>query len=152
MNSKSIPSMNQDIHANDKLSLIWDRIPATAVIKTFSLPDLIAFADSTDALKAVLRLEKLKTKSANSAKDFKRDNIRISSRVAEAIAQIVSFLGLDHKSSLEHLTTAVAEIAQGWRLQATGDSQEKSDAFVQVFCRKSEKYVGLDEQVKLQHA
>ena len=72
------------------------------MIKTFSLSDLIAFADSSDALKAVLRLEKLKTKSANQAKEFKRDNIPISSRVAEAIAQIVLFLGLDTSPRWTH--------------------------------------------------
>jgi hypothetical protein len=122
------------------------------VIKTFSLSDLIAFADSSDALKAVLRLEKLKTKSANQAKELKRDNIPISSRVAEAIAQIVLFLGLDHKSSLDTLITAVTEVAQGWRLQANGDSQEKADAFVQVFCQRSEKYVKPEEQLDLKEA
>ena len=122
------------------------------MIKTFSLSDLIAFADSSDALKAVLRLEKLKTKSANQAKEFKRDNIPISSRVAEAIAQIVLFLGLDHKSSLDTLITAVTEVAQGWRLQANGDSQEKADAFVQVFCQRSEKYVKSEEQLDLKEA
>jgi hypothetical protein len=132
--------------------LVWDRIPAEAVIKTFSLSQLMALADSSDALKAVLRLEKLKTKTANSAKELKRDNIAISSRVAEAMAEIVLFLGLDHKSSLATLITCVTEVAQGWRLQATGDSQDKADAFVQVFCRKSEKYVKLDEQVNLRHA
>jgi len=122
------------------------------VINTFSLSELIAFADSTDALKAVLRLETLKAKSAHSAKCLKRDNIAISSRVAEAIAEIVLFLGLNHGSSLDHLITAVAEVAQGWRLQANGQSQEKVDAFVQVFCQRSEKYVKINEQVKLKHA
>ena len=122
------------------------------MIKTFSLSDLIAFADSSDALKAVLRLEKLKTKSANQAKEFKRDNIPISSRVAEAIAQIVLFLGLDHKSSLDTLITGVTEVAQGWRLQANGDSQEKADAFVHVFCQRSVKYVKSEEQLDLKEA
>jgi len=50
------------------------------------------------------------------------------------------------------LITAVAEVAQGWRLQANGQSQEKVDAFVQVFCQRSEKYVKINEQVKLKHA
>ena len=103
-------------------------------------------------MKAVLRLETLKAKSADSAKFLKRDNIAISSRVAEAIAEIVLFLGLDHRSSLDHLITGVTEVVQGWRLQANGDSQEKADAFVQVFCQRSEKYVKIDKQIHLKHA
>jgi hypothetical protein len=121
-------------------------------VKTFSILDLIGLAESSRALKAVLRLEKLKASAANVAKELKQDKLYVDSAIAEAIAQIVMFLGFDHESSLEALIYAVTQVVQGWWLQADGVSQAQVGAFVHVFCRKSESYVESLDQIKLKHA
>jgi hypothetical protein len=86
------------------------------------------------------------------AKDLKEDKIAIDSAVAEAMAQIVMFLGLDHNSSLETLTYAVSEIVQGWCLVANQTSQEEVGAFVQAFVQRSREYVDVVDHIKLKHA
>jgi hypothetical protein len=86
--------------------LIWDRINASAIIKTFSLTDLINFANSDNAVKAVLRLDAV---PSCSIKELKQANIPVNSRVADAIAETVMFLGLDHTSTWETLSQAVSE-------------------------------------------
>jgi hypothetical protein len=81
------------------------------------------------------------------AKDLKEDKIAIDSAVAEAMAQIVMFLGLDHNSSLETLTYAVSEIVQGWCLVANQTSQEEVGAV-----QRSREYVDVVDHIKLKHA
>jgi hypothetical protein len=135
-----------------KYSLVWDQIPAAAIVKSISISDLIAFANSGPTLSAVLRLKKLKVGTVKVAKDLKEDKIAINSDVAQAIAQIAMFLGFDHKSSLEAPTYAVSEIVQGWCLVANQTSQEKVGAFVQVFVQRSNDYVEIEDHVKLKLA
>jgi hypothetical protein len=135
-----------------KYSLVWDQIPAAAIVKSISISDLTAFANSSPTLSAVLRLEKLKVGNVKVAKDLKEDKIAINSDVAQAIAQIAMFLGFDHKSSLEAPTYAVSEIVQGWCLVANQTSQEKVGAFVQVFVQRSNDYVEIEDHVKLKLA
>jgi hypothetical protein len=135
-----------------KYSLVWDQIPAAAIVKSISISDLTAFANSSPTLSAVLRLEKLKVGTVKVAKDLKEDKIAINSDVAQAIAQIAMFLGFDHKSSLEAPTYAVSEIVQGWCLVANQTSQEKVGAFVQVFVQRSNDYVEIEDHVKLKLA
>ena len=62
--------------------------------------------NSNNTVKAVLRLETVPT---HSTKELKRDNILVNGRVAEAAAEVVMFLGLDHTSSFETLSQAVCE-------------------------------------------
>lgn len=131
---------------------MWDRIPAAAIVKTFCILDLIALAESSRALRVVLRLEKLKASAANVAKELKQDKLYVDSAIAEAMAQIVMFLGFDHESTIETLIYAVTQVVQGWWLVADGNSQAQVGAFVHVFCRKSESYVELTDQTKLKHA
>jgi hypothetical protein len=135
-----------------KYSLVWDQIPAAAIVKSISISDLIAFANSGPTLSVVLRLEKLKVGTVKVAKYLNEDKIAINSDVAQAIAQIVMFLGFDHRSSLEALTYAVSEIVQGWCLVANQTSQEKVGAFVQVFVQRSNDYVEIEDHVKLKLA
>lgn len=61
---------------------------------------------SNNAIRAILRLEAVPT---HHTKELKRDNILVNSRVAEAVAEIVMFLGLNHTSSFETLSQAVSE-------------------------------------------
>ena len=86
------------------------------------------------------------------ADDLKKDKIAIGSAVAEAMAQILMFLGFDHKSSLETLTYAVSEVVQGWCLVANQASQEKVGAFVQAFVQRSREYLDVVDHIKLKHA
>ena len=122
-------------------SLIWDRIPGSAIVNTVSLQDIVAFAESNKAVKRVLRIDKLtsaKSSATEITKTLKQDNIRMDGPTAAAIAQIVIFLGLDHMSSTDTLSRAVHEIVQGWALVADGQSQEEWKHFVQVFVDKSD--------------
>lgn len=90
-------------------SLIWYQIPASAIIKTFSLEDITRFAHSSSALRRVLRLDQLasvKSSATEIIKTLKQDDVKISRRVANVIAEIVLFHGLDHTSSREALARA----------------------------------------------
>lgn len=135
--------------------LVWHKVPAEAVVKTFSLSQLTSFAAESKALERLLRLDQLATAKSSGSdiiKQLKGADIRINGRVAANMAQVVGSLGLDHDSSREMLARAVSEIAQGWALRAEGTSQDSADDFVQVFCRKSEAYVSIADQTKLKHA
>jgi hypothetical protein len=140
--------------------LIWDKIPECAMVKTFSMKDIIAFADGHKIVKRVLRLDQLavaKTSATEIIKAFKAGDVKIGGRVAAAIAELVIFLGLDHTSSRDTLSRAVHEIAQGWVLKADGGSQAKAKHFVGVFIAKMladthEASISIAEHAKLEHA
>jgi hypothetical protein len=90
---------------------VYREIPRSAIVKTFSVEDLIAFSNSDKDVKRVLRLDIMavaKTPSAEIIKALKQDNLTVNSRVATAIGKIVLFLGLNHKSSREMLSRAVS--------------------------------------------
>lgn len=122
------------------------------MVKTFGILDLIGLAESSPALRAVLRLEKLKANATHVARELKQDKLYVDSAIAEAIAQIVIFLGFDHESTIETLIYAVTQVVQGWWLVADGDSQAQVGAFVHVFCRRSESYVEFADHAKLKRA
>jgi hypothetical protein len=129
------------------------------MINTFSLKDLNHFAMSDATVGLVLRLEQLNAANSSATditKSFKRDNIRIGSNVAAAIAKIIIFLGFDHTSSKALLSRAVFEIAQGWVLKADGTSHEKAKHFVGVFSAMitdtGKTPMSLSEHMKLEQA
>ncbi|GAB7327837.1 hypothetical protein MBLNU13_g11630t1 [Cladosporium sp. NU13] len=135
--------------------MIYHKIPTSAMVKTFTVNELIAFAKSDRDVKRVLRLDLMsvaKTPSAEIIKALKHDNLSVNSRVARAIGKIVNFLGLDHKSSREMLSRAVFEVVQGWALKADGVSQEKADCFIKQFQDKTDDYINIRDQVKLKQA
>lgn len=83
-------------------------------MKTFSVADITTFAHSSRALRKVLRLDQLasaKSGAADMIKAFKNDDVTITGRVANAIGEIVLFLGLTHASSREALARAGILIA-----------------------------------------
>jgi hypothetical protein len=94
----------------------------------------------------------LNASKVNVEKELKADRLYIDAPVAEAIAQIVMFLGFDHHSSIESLVYAVTQVVQGWWLQADGNSQAQVGAFVHAFYRNSETYVELVDHAKLMNA
>lgn len=135
--------------------LVWNEIPEAAMVRTFSMAELAEFADRSKTRSKLLRLNQIdasKSSAPDIIKCLKQANITISDRVAKAMAEIVMFLGLDHTSSRETLSRAVFEIAQGWVLQANGETQEHADEFVHQFCRASEEYVKPGDQFKLKQA
>jgi hypothetical protein len=136
-------------------SLIWDRIPGTAIANTITLADLIAFEKGNRAVRRVLRLDKLasaKSPATEITKTLKQDNVRVDGPTATAIAEIVIFLGLDYTSSIDMLSRAVHEIVQGWALKVDGESQEEWNHFVQVFVDKSDFAHVARHVTKLQQA
>lgn len=83
------------------------------MVKSFSIEELIAFAESDSVVKRVLRLDQMalpKTNAAQLMKILKRGNVRVDGRVAAAIGRIIIFLGMNHKSSMEMLCRAVSHL------------------------------------------
>jgi hypothetical protein len=150
-----VPYCHSKDHELTTCSLIWDRIPRTAIANTITLADLIAFEKSNRAVRRVLRLDKLasaKSSATEITKTLKQDNVRVDGPTAAAIAEIVIFLGLDHTSSIDMLSRAVHEIVQGWALKVDGESQEEWNHFVQVFVDKSDFAHVARHVTKLQQA
>jgi hypothetical protein len=124
------------------------------MVKTFSLRDMVGFAENHNLVKRLLRLDQLamvQTSATEIIKAFKENAIKIGGRVAAAIAELVIFLGLDHTSSRDMLSRAVHEIAQGWVLKVDGRSQEQAKHFIGVFIAKMFANTG-EEYSKLEHA
>jgi hypothetical protein len=48
--------------------------------------------------------------------------------------------------------TQVFEVVQGWALKADGVSQEKADCFIKQFQDKSNEYISIRDQLKLEQA
>ncbi|KAM0716584.1 hypothetical protein Q7P37_008029 [Cladosporium fusiforme] len=135
--------------------LVWYQIPATAVIKTFSLADITTFANSSRSLKQVLRLDQLaavKSSATEIIKSFKEHDIKVTGRVANAIGKVVLFLGLDHTSLREGLARAVFEIAQGWALKSDRETHEYKENFVQAFTQNNGGIMPIADHMKLTHA
>jgi hypothetical protein len=130
------------------------------MVKTFSLRDIIGFAEGHNLVKRVLRLDQLavvQTSATEIVKAFKENDVRIGGRVAAAIAELVIFLGLDRTSSRDTLSRAVHEIAQGWVLKPDGRSQEQAKHFIGVFTAKmyadtGKASISRSEYSKLEHA
>jgi hypothetical protein len=128
------------------------------MIKTISINEFCAFVNGNRDIERLMRLDKLASNSKldEISRMFKRDCVKITDGIAIAIAELVMFFGLDHKSCGEKLSCLVYEIAQGWALTpesvAQSSWQTKAQWFTHTICRRSDKPVSFAEQSKIYHA
>lgn len=139
--------------------LVWDSVPSSAMLRTFTLSSLCAFADSDAAVGRMLRLEVLKSDSRpdRTIRAFKQDRISVGNQEAAAIARLAIFFGLNHASPSEALSRIVCEISQGWALFPEDNVSEQSWRekalwFTHALVRESEEPVSLAKQAEICHA
>jgi hypothetical protein len=138
--------------------LVWNEIAPSAMIKTISLEEFCAFTNGNRDVKRLMRLEKLKSNSKldEISRMAKRDCVKLTDSIAVAIAELVIFFGLDHKSCREKLSRLVYEVAQDWALTpesvAQSSWQTKAQWFTHTICRRSDEPVSFAEQSKIYHS
>jgi hypothetical protein len=128
------------------------------MIKTISLKDFCAFVNDNRVVKRLMRLDKLPSKSKleEISRTLKRDCIKMTDNIAIAIAELIMFFGLDHKSCGEKLSCLVYEIAQGWALTpesvAQSSWQMEAQWFTRTICRRSDEPVSFVERSNTYHS
>jgi hypothetical protein len=139
--------------------LVYNEVPGSAIVKTFSYQELVGFAQSDRIARKTLRLPELRcsgTSSTDILKIMKQNKLRITPQVAILIANFVIFLGVDSSASMSKIAFLVCEIVRGWALRnaetTTAEWQENVDRFMDTFYRKSDRVLSKEEQVKLECA
>lgn len=139
--------------------LVWNEIPGSAIIKTFSYQELVDFAERDGLTRATVRLAELRcsgTSSTEILKIMKQRKYKITPEIAVFIANFVIFLGVDSSTPLEGIALPVCEIIRGWALRnaetTTAERRETADRFMDTFYRNSDRVLSLEEQVKLKYA
>lgn len=120
--------------------LIFQQIPAQAMLKTFSMTDLVQLATRTPAVGQALRLDGLAEPDWKKVqRTMKADRTDLVPATLNAMAKLLHFLGLHPASPLQHIQRAVSEVVQGWCLVPAkrNDEQwnETAAAFAHAFCR-----------------
>ncbi|KAM0716927.1 hypothetical protein Q7P37_006779 [Cladosporium fusiforme] len=139
--------------------LVWNEVPESSMVMTFTLSQLCDFADSDPDVKRILRLNMVKSDSKldRTIRAFKQDKVKVTNQKAAAIARIVMFFGFSHATASNVLSRIVYEITQGWALfpedNVTESAwQDKALWFTHTLCRRSDAPVTLARQAEICHA
>jgi hypothetical protein len=139
--------------------LVYHEIPGSAIVKTSSYQEFIAFSESGRLTRETLRLPELTcsgTSSADILQVMKQRKSRITPQVAVVVASFVMFLGVDSSVPVDGIAFLVCEIVRGWALRnaetTTSERRESADRFMDTFYRKSDKVLSFEEQSKLKYA
>jgi hypothetical protein len=139
--------------------LIYNEVPGSATVKTFSYQELVGFTQSDRIARETLRLPELRfsgTSSTDILKTMKQSKPKITPQVARFIANFVMFLGIGSNASMEDIAFLVCEIVLGWALRnaetTTAERRENADRFMDTFYRKSDRVLSIEEQAKLKYA
>lgn len=138
--------------------LVWKENSSYAMIRTISLDDFRAFVNGNGDVKRLMRLDKVASRSKldEISRTLKRNCVKVTESTAVAIAKLVMFFGLSHKSCRENLSHIVYEINQGWALTpetvAQSSWRTKAQWFTHTICRRSDEPVEFTKQSKIYDA
>jgi len=139
--------------------LVYQKVPGSAVVKTFSYQELVAFAETDGLTRKTLRLPELRlsgTSSTEILKTMKQSKLGITPQVAVIIAKLVMFLGIDSNASMSKLAFLVYKIVRGWALRiaetTTTERSENTDKFMDTFYRDSDRVLSGKDCTKLKYA
>ena len=130
-------------HGSHEL-MVYNKIPASAIIQTFSMANVIDLAQRDQAIGSVVRLDVLSLKGDYRAKLrplLKKDSPRLTPAVITSIARVCRALGLSKQSRIEHISHIIEDFLYGWAYSHDRKDPEEWQAFAsvfaQVFCRRS---------------
>ncbi|KAK3695891.1 hypothetical protein LTR37_018296 [Vermiconidia calcicola] len=124
--------------------LIYHKIPKASILKTVSV-DSIFEAASNSAIGSALRLGEIERERKGYAKvilpALLDQQVRLTPKMIEAVAEMVEFFGLTPKSPIAHIAGMISDYVEGWGLKVDEyhvgtEWIAAASVFAQVLCEK----------------
>lgn len=140
--------------------LVWHRIPQAAVMHSFSVIDLVRHTHDHAAFGSIMQLPTLTLPRTvymtRIRRIMKAANKTLTPQNIGAVAEIVHITGLDHRSSVSHVSHIIGDTLRGLAFvierHTEAEWQQKSSMFAHAMAKKSDEPLTLKEQESLKLA